>query len=161
MKVVINTGPLLFLSKINRLPILQKFGRIFVPKGVISEIKYKQDDVLKAVTKTLDDCLKIKTVKDIDLLNVLMKELNGGEAEVISLAIEQKADWVILDDQDARRFAHRFGLNVIGTLGLLAWAKKKGFIKSLKGEIEKLQKSGFYATASLIEKLLDEVGESY
>src|SRR4030042_2651399 len=91
MKVVINTGPLLFLSKINRLPILQKFGRIFVPKGVISEIKYKQDDVLKAVTKTLDDCLKIKTVKDIDLLNVLMKELNGGEAEVISLAIEQKA----------------------------------------------------------------------
>ncbi len=49
MKIVINTGPLLFLSKINRLSILQKFGRIFVPKGVISEIKFKQDDVSAAV----------------------------------------------------------------------------------------------------------------
>lgn len=160
MKVVINTGPLLFLSKINRLSILQKFGRIFVPKGVISEIKFKQDDVSAAVIKTLDEWLKIKSIKDKDLLNVLMKELDGGEAEVICIALEQKADWVILDDQDARRFAHRYGLNVIGTLGFLAWAKKKGFIKSFKGEVEKLQKSGFYATASLIEKLLEEVGET-
>ncbi len=160
MKVVINTGPLVFLSKINRLSILQKFGRIFVPKGVISEIKFKQDDVSVSVLKTLDDWLKIKSVKDKDLLNVLLKELDGGEAEVICLAIEQKADWVILDDQDARRFAHRYGINVIGTLGLLAWAKKKGFIKSFKKEIEKLQKSGFYATASLVERLLIEVKES-
>jgi hypothetical protein len=29
-----------------------------------------------------------------------------------------------------------------------------------QGEVEKLQKSGFYATASLIEKLLEEVGET-
>ncbi len=159
MKVVINTGPLVFLSKINRLTILKKFGSIFVPKGVISEIKYKQDDVSAAVIGTLDEWLKIKNVKDTDLLNVLMKELDGGEAEVICLALEQKADWVILDDQDARRFAHRYGLNVIGTLGLLAWAKKKGFIKSLKVEIDKLQKAGFYATSSLVEKLLGEVGE--
>ena len=79
MKVVINTGPLLFLSKINRLSILQKFGRIFVPKGVISEIKFKQDDVSAAVIKTLDEWLKIKSVKDKDLLNVLMKELDGGK----------------------------------------------------------------------------------
>ena len=85
MKVVINTGPLLFLSKINRLPILQKFGRIFVPKGVISEIKYKQDDVSAAVIKTLDEWLKIKSVKDKYLLNVLMKELNGGEGSLATI----------------------------------------------------------------------------
>jgi len=159
MKVVTNTGPLVFLSKINRLTILRKFGRIFVPKGVVSEIEYKQDDVSAAVKRILDDWLKIKSVKDKDLLNVLMKELDGGEAEAICLSLEQKADWVILDDQDARRFAHRYGLNVIGTLGLLAWAKKKGFIKSFKGETEKLQKLGFYATDSFIKKLLEEVEE--
>ncbi len=71
MKVVINTAPLVFLSKINRLTILRKFGRIFVPKGVISEIEYKQDDASAAVIKILDDWLKIKKVKDKDLLNVL------------------------------------------------------------------------------------------
>jgi predicted nucleic acid-binding protein len=159
MKVVINTGPLVFLSRINRLTILRKFGHIFVPRGVISEIEFKKDDVSASVNKILDDWLKIKSAKDKDLLNVLMKELDGGEAEVICLALEQKADWIIFDDQDARRFAHRYGLNVIGTLGLLAWAKKKGFIKSFKGEIEKLQKLGFYATDSFIKKLLKEVEE--
>ena len=159
MKSVVNTGPLLFLSKINKLSILQKFGNIFVPKGVISEIEHKKDDISAAVRVAYDDWLKIKSVKDKNLLGVLSKELDGGEAEVICLAIEQKADWVILDDQDARRFAHRYGLNVIGTLGLLAWAKKKYFIKSFTSEVEKLRKAGFYTTVTLIEKLQKETGE--
>jgi predicted nucleic acid-binding protein len=160
MKVIVNTGPLVFLSKINRLPILQKFGDMVIPKGVIAEINIKQDVVATSVTKALSDWLKVKTVKDKALLDVLTKELDGGEAEVICLALEQKADWVILDDQDARRFAHRYGLNVIGTLGLLAWAKKKGVIKSFRSEVEKLQKAGFYATHALIEKLAKVAGEN-
>lgn len=150
---------LVFLSKINRLHIIQKFGNIAAPKGVIAEINIKQDIVAASVTKALNDWLKVKTVKDKALLNVLTKELDGGEAEVICLALEQKADWVVLDDQDARRFAHRYGLNVIGTLGLLAWAKKKGFIKNFKAEVLKLQKSGFYATVELAHKLAKAIGE--
>lgn len=43
MKVVVNTGPLVFLSKINRLALLQNFGKIIIPKTVLSEIKYKKD----------------------------------------------------------------------------------------------------------------------
>lgn len=160
MKIVINTGPLVSLSKINRLPILKKFSRqTLAPKRVITEIMFKRDDISEAVDNATNDWLKIMSVKDKNLLNVLTKELDGGEAEVICLALEQKADWVILDDQDARRFAHRYGLNVIGTLGLLAWAKKKGHIKSFSDEIEKLQTSGFYATVELVEQLAKEIGE--
>lgn len=159
MKAAVNTGPLVFLSKINKLQILEKFGNIYVPKGVISEIRYKKDAVTTEVDKAAGDWLKIKTVKDTALLNVLTTELDGGEAEVICLAIEQKIEWVILDDQDARRFAHRYGLNVVGTLGLLAWAKKKGLIKSFMTEIRALQKAGFYATSALVEKLLQEIKE--
>lgn len=159
MKVIVNTGPLVSLSKIHRLKIIQKFGSILVPQGVISEINYKQDEVSAEVSKASHDWLKIKIVKDKNLLNVLTKELDGGEAEVICLALEQKADWVVLDDHDARRFAHRYGLNVIGTLGLLAWARKKGFIKSFLSEVERLQNAGFYATAELTKKLAKEIGE--
>jgi len=159
MKVIVNTGPLASLSKIHRLQIIQKFGSILVPQGVISEINYKQDEVSAEVSKASHDWLKIKIVKDKTLLNVLTKELDGGEAEAICLALEQKADWVVLDDHDARRFAHRYGLNVIGTLGLLAWAKKKGFIKSFLSEVERLQNAGFYATAELTKKLAKEIGE--
>ncbi len=116
MKVIVNTGPLVFLSKINRLPVPRKFGQVFVPNEVIAKIKYKQDDLSAAVINATSNWLKIKPVKEKDLLHVLTKELDGGEAEVICLAIEQKADWVILDDQDARRFAHRYGLLVYNNL---------------------------------------------
>lgn len=160
MKAVVDTSPLLFLSKINRLSILEKFGHILVPNGVISEIRYKQDDALAIVIKASSDWLNIGAVKDKKLFNVLTKELDEGESEVICLALEHKAKWVILDDQDARRYAHRNGLDVIGTLGLIVWAKKKRLIKSFKAEVEKLQKAGFYATPLLIEKLMEEAGET-
>lgn len=159
MKVVVNTGPLVFLSKINRLAFLQSFGKIIIPKTVLSEIKFKKDDVSVRVSEATGDWLTIKAAKDNNLLKVLTNELDGGEAEVICLALEEKAAWVVLDDQDARRYAHRYGLNVIGTLGLIAWAKKKGMIKNFKNELERLQKAGFYATAELVGKLMREVGE--
>lgn len=160
MKVIVNTSPLLFLSKIDRLSILKKFGQIFVPIGVISEIKHKQDEALTDVVKATKDWLNICVVKDKNLFNVLSNELDEGESEVICLALEQKIKWVVLDDQDARRFAHRYGLNVIGTLGLLAWAKKKGFVANFRAEVINLQKAGFYATPMLIERLRKETGES-
>lgn len=126
---------------------------------MISEIKRKQDEALFTVINASTDWLHVGTVKDKNLFNVLTKELDEGESEVICLALEQKTKWVILDDQDARRYAHRYGLDVIGTLGLLAWAKKKGLIKSFKAEVEKLRKTGFYATPLLVELLLKEAGE--
>jgi len=159
MKAVVDTGPLLFLSKISRLGILRKFGTIFVPKSVVHEIKSKQDDAAETIVEALDDWLKIEAAEDRNLLNVLSKELDEGEAEVICLAIEQKIDWIVMDDHDARRFARRQGMNVIGTLGLLAWAKKKGLLENFLAEAEKLRTNGFYATYELIERLSKEVGE--
>lgn len=50
MKVVVNTGPLVFLSKINRLALLQNFGKIIIPKTVLSEIKYRLDLIERIVT---------------------------------------------------------------------------------------------------------------
>jgi predicted nucleic acid-binding protein len=57
MKVVVNTGPLVFLSKINRLALLQSFGKIIIPKTVLSEIKYKKDDVSVEVSEATGDWL--------------------------------------------------------------------------------------------------------
>jgi len=55
MKVVVNTGPLVFLSKINRLALLHAFGKIIIPKTVLSEIKYKKDAVSVMVSEATAD----------------------------------------------------------------------------------------------------------
>jgi predicted nucleic acid-binding protein len=47
-----------------------------------------------------------------------------GEWEALALAIQLRADWIILDDLPARRAAEANGLNVIGTLGTLLAGKR-------------------------------------
>ena len=138
---------------------MPKFGEILVPGGVISEVLLKFDNVSKDIVNATKSWLKIRDVTDNDTLKILIDELNGAEAEVIHAALEENIEWVILDDQKARKTAHKYGLNVIGILGFLAWAKKEGYITSFFAEIEALRKQGFYASFRLIKMLLDEVGE--
>jgi uncharacterized protein len=89
-----------------------------------------------------------------------MADLDAGESEVIALAMEAKAERVVLDDLDARRFAHRVGAAPVGTLGLLLASKLRGDLPSLRSEIDRLQRAGFRVSPALSQALLREAGES-
>ena len=54
-----------------------------------------------------------------DPTEVVLSKLGVGETAAISLALELKAERVLIDDRDASREAVRIGLNVVGTLGIL------------------------------------------
>ena len=56
----------------------------------------------------------------------LLHELDRGEAEVIILAQEQRADEVIIDEKVARMQARVLGFQVVVSLGLLLRSKKRG-----------------------------------
>ncbi len=71
-------------------------------------------------------------------------EFRCGESEAIVLASEQSADFIILDDWQARQIALGLLLPVIGTAAVLAKAEEKGLISDLASVIEELRKSGFY-----------------
>ena len=63
---------------------------------------------------------------------LLLGELGLGEAEVISLALEKKADRVLIDERKGRRIADFvYHLNVTGTGGILLRAKKNGYIEAV------------------------------
>ena len=51
--------------------------------------------------------------------------MDNGEAEAIALAIELKADLLLLDERLGRKVASRFRLNYVGLLGVLIEAKHK------------------------------------
>jgi len=94
-----------------------------------------------------------------ELLNPLSILLDPSEAEAIALAMNLPESTVLLDDAQARRVAERFGVNRIGTLGILRRAKKAGLINAIKPYTEQLQKNGIYIRQSLIEAVLHDVGE--
>jgi predicted nucleic acid-binding protein len=57
-------------------------------------------------------------------------QLDPGEAEAIGLALQMKADWLLTDDAQARRFAERLALEVHGSVGLLLWAIAAGHLNN-------------------------------
>src|SRR3989442_15231321 len=92
--------------------------------------------------------------------SLLRRRLGDGEWEALALAIELKADWIILDDLPARRSAEATGLNVIGTLGALLRAKQVGLLQSIQPELDALVRTSFFLSPLLYDKLLREPGES-
>jgi hypothetical protein len=66
---------------------------------------------------------------------------------------------VALDDREARRCAKVMNLKVIGTLGIVARAKRMGHIASATPIIEHLRRTGLFVSEELVQQILRESGE--
>lgn len=67
----------------------------------------------------------------------------------------------MLDERDARHTAQKLGLPVLGTVGVLIWAKRAGLIPTLRGQLEVLEnKGGFRLCQAVVQMALAAVGES-
>lgn len=53
---------------------------------------------------------------------MLQAVLDEGEAEVVSLGQEMKADLLLLDNREPRLFARTVNLKVMGTVGIIRLA---------------------------------------
>ena len=155
MVVVSNSSPIIHLAKIGRLELLKGlYGKIIVPEKVYMECTdtahFREEVELILQSAWISKYL----IKDYNLFRLLYSEIDAGEAEAIVLALEQRADLLLLDDQEARNKARRLNLPITGTVGVLLKAKNEGLISSLDGEIQSLQASGFWLSNSLVHALL-------
>lgn len=94
------------------------------------------------------------------LVRLLQRDLDDGESEVIALAIERRADWVLLDEAEARRVARMYALPKTGVIGVLIRARREGVIDSLREELDKLRVEGFGFEEGLYREALIAVGEA-
>ncbi len=84
--------------------------------------------------------------------------LGLGEVEVISLAIEMKADLLLMDDRHALREAEARGLSVAGTLNVLQAAAQRDLL-DLPTAIAKLQQTTFHISQELLDRAIQEDAE--
>jgi predicted nucleic acid-binding protein len=83
-----------------------------------------------------------------------------GEAEAIELAKELKADRLLIDERKGRRLAVQEGVPVIGLVGMVLLAKKKGLIASAGAMLDRLQEeAGMYLTDDIRNEALKSVAE--
>jgi len=152
--VVSNSSPLIALARIQRLDLLPAiFELVLIPSAVSREISPS--------IPVLPTWLRIQAPNVLPPASLLRRRLGDGEWEALALAIELKADWIILDDLPARRSAEATGLHVIGTLGTLVAAKRAGLLKSIRPELDRLRATSFFLGPQLYAKLLREAAEEY
>ncbi|HUM37330.1 MAG TPA: DUF3368 domain-containing protein [Anaerolineae bacterium] len=157
---VVDASPLIFLAKLERLDLLrQAAGSVCLPQAVADEIQARPDMATQVLEQALRTWIEVRVVDNRMAVDLLLAELDLGEAEVIVLAKILNAEYVVMDDLDARRFARRVGLRPVGTPGLLLTARLRGEIPSLQAEIQRLEKFGFRVSSALKAQLLRAAGE--
>ena len=157
MKIVLNSSPLIFLSRLDFLELFLQYDyEFYVPEVVIEEINAKQDRASNYVNIAVaNNSLIVKQIKLASLANSINERLGRGEAEAISLATELQSDYVILDDFAARREAMRLGLKVKGTLAIIKkmLADDKITIDNLDQFYQKLLEIKFRVKRSVFESI--------
>lgn len=83
------------------------------------------------------------------------KALGNGEREVIALAVELKADAILLDDKLAKTEARSRNISVITILNILEAGAQRGLVV-LSDAVERLRQTNFYMPAEdVIEEVLE------
>ena len=153
MIVVSDTSPLTALLSVGEEEILPRlFGKVIVPIAVREELM--QSHAL------LPDWLEVRDVVDLAAAKRLTLMVDAGEAEAIELAKELHADLLLIDERKGRRLAVAEGVSVIGLLGVVVLAKRRGLIPSAHNLLAALKdQAGFYLSGELVDRALASVGE--
>lgn len=166
MRVVVsNTSPIRYLVLIGEAGLLEKlYGRILIPSAVYAELQAENTpETVRAWMQTAPPWVEVivnQPFLGASGENLVSSALDSGERAAIMLALEIKADLMIMDERAGVEEARRLGIAVTGTLGVLARGAERGLI-SLSSSLEKLQATNFRVRPEMIRQvLLDEANRS-
>jgi len=152
--IVSNSTPLIALSRINKLELLKEyFTEIYIPEEVYTEVVKRGGNLAGA--REVRDAAWIKTGRAKDKLGVeiLVRNLDKGEAEAIILAKENNAELLLIDDRKGRDIAEDLGIKISGTIGVLLLAAEDNKI-NFKESLDDLIASGFRLSKEEYKKLV-------
>ena len=161
MIVVSDTSVICNLFLINQLELLPAiFEEVIIPQKVFEELlELKNFDVdISPIVNA--DFLEAKIPKNTEFISQLLADIDEGEAHAIALALELKADLLLIDELKGRAIAKQWGLEITGLLGVLLRGKKNGIISEIKPILDKLiSHANFFIDENLYQLILKKAGE--
>lgn len=155
---VIDSSPLILLGKIRQLELLEKLvAKIIVPETVLEEIRNGADK--DPAARTTMAWVKSHLISDIAIpSSVVAWDVGPRESQVIAHCLLGRYR-AVLDDGKARACASSHSVPLIGTLGIILRAKRKGLIPAARPIVQRLLAAGSFMDLELVEKALADIGE--
>jgi uncharacterized protein len=161
MQVVSNTSPLSNLAVIGEINLLKEiYAKILIPPVVPAELICLP--AIQPIISTLitTGWLEIQTPGNLEVIQSLKQTLDPGESAAIALALDCKADRLLIDERLGRKIATQYGLKIRGVLGILVNAKEQGIIPATKPILDRLvNDAGFRVGQAIYTRTLQESGE--
>jgi predicted nucleic acid-binding protein len=157
---VVNASPVITLAKIECLHLLRDLcAELLIPEPVAAEILAgpPSDPARQALERGWEPTATVGPIAP----ELLEWGLGIGETAVLAVAIERGPATAVLDDAPARTCAKALGVEVIGTLGVVLRAKRKGVIPSAANLLKLLRAAGLWLDDSAIRTALEGVGETW
>ncbi len=152
--VVFDASTLILLARIDLFDLFLSGlrGKALVPEKVRAEATAEGKDESETIRMRIEDMtITVSKVKNVHLAKKLMQDFNidAGEAEALTLAMEKKAEAVATDDRNAIRACKILKLDFITAVAVLARAVEKGLLEKDEGliKLHKLQSIGRYSSA--------------
>ena len=158
--VIANTTPLIALAEIHHLDLLRHlYGEILVPRAVQDEIMAGGSMGIGVKEFQTAEWIHAVEVKDARRPKYFT-DLDRGEAEVVALAEEMKAERVIIDELLGRKHARRLGFEVTGSIGVLIKAKQAGILIEIAPLFKAWEETGrLWISEDLKKEALRRAGE--
>lgn len=137
--IIADTSCFIVLSNIHELDLLrQVYGSVLTTPEIVDEFG-----------APLPDWVKITTIRNTHVLQILELQIDKRESSAITLALEIQNSLLILDDIKARKIAQQLHINMTGTIGVIIKAKLNGNIASVTPIFSKMKSAGFYLSPEL------------
>ncbi len=154
-----NASPIILLAKVGLVDLLRQLGPpMVIPEAAVLEIQRHgpTDPAVQALTQapwlaTVDPGPAAPAVA--------ARHLGPGETAVLTYALANLGSGVILDDLAARNCAAVLGIRYQGTVGLVLYAKRQGWIPAARPVVERLRQAGLRLSDQVMNRALAQVGE--
>ena len=151
--VIADTGPINYLILIEHIDILPAlFKRVILPAAVRDELRnVDTPEMVRQWVASLPDWIEVRHCATL----AVVSDLGAGENEAITLALELHAGLLLMDDRRGVKAARVRGIDVTGTLGVLARAGQLGII-DLREAFERLKRTTFRYHQEIMDQFLGE-----
>lgn len=124
-------------------------------------------DTVYIPTAVEAECIDPKTIKELqkpffekrEVDRILPLGMGRGEREAISLAVELRTPYLIIDDERAIKKAIKQNLYPLTTRQILLIAKSTGQIQSVKSVLDTMKANGEGITEEIYQDTLRKAGE--